>query len=180
MIKTIFFLCIVACGFSQAREQEHYKYFSTAIDIRNAIIGSTPTNNQPALDLIYQAGIVSYNLEVNISYEIFKTIHFDKYAFGVGYHFPLYCNFFGQKIKTVFIPSIEPTIINRWGMEWQTKSCHITISTGISLRYFLTDHLGIELLHSITPRIDLFARYPELYTKVPKIQSNYLKFFYKI
>lgn len=179
MIKTTFFLCIAACGFSQAKHQEHYKYFSTAIDIRNAAFGSRPTNNQPALDLIYQAGIVSHNLEVNISYESFKAIYFDKYAVGVGYHFPLYGCVFGQLLKTVLIPGIEPTMINRWGSEWQTTSCHLTISAGLSLRWFLTDQLAIELLHTMIPRTDLYARYPELYSKVPLIQSNYFKFIYK-
>ena len=180
MIKTTFFLFMATCGFSQAKDQEHYKYFATAIDIRNAAIGSAPTNNKPALDLIYQAGIVSHNFEINISYESFNRIHFDKYAIGVGYHFPLYGYVLGKQVKTVLIPSIEPAMIGRWGTEWQTTSCHLTISGALSLRWFLTDHLGVELLHTITPRVDLYARYPELHSKIPMIQSNYLKVIYRI
>jgi len=180
MVKTILFLFVTVFSFSQNKDQEHYIYFSGAIDIRNATVGSTPTNNKPAADLLYQFGMVGQNFEVNIGYENFKAIHFDKYSIGIGYHFPLYGYVFGKQIKTVFIPSIEPSLIGRWGAEWQCTSSHLSIGGNLSLRWFLSDKVAIEWLTNFLPRTDLCARYPEIHPSIPVISSNYLKIIYKI
>ena len=166
--------------YSQHKDQEHYIYFSGALDFRNAISGSQPTNNKPALDLLYQFGMVGQNIEVNIGYEQFKAICFEKYTIGVGYHFPLYGRIGNTIIKTVLIPSIEPTLIGRWGDEWQTTSSHLSIGGNLSLRWHLSDKIGLELLSNFLPRTDLYARYPEIHSSVPVIMSNYLKIIYKI
>lgn len=175
---TLLLLSVIA--FAQPRKpQEHYYYFSAAIDVRNATVGSAPTNNKPQLDALYQLGIVSQNIEVNIGYENFNAISFSKYSVGVGYHFPLYSYPFGHEIKTVLVPSIEPTIINRWGNEWECNSSHLSIGANIGFRWHITDYFAGELLYNALPRIDLKARYPKLHQDIPIVNSIYAKIIYK-
>lgn len=179
MIKTLTLLLVTTLCYSQSQEKESYIAFSTAIDIKNAILGSKPTNNNPAVDLLFQFAMVGKNVEVNLGYENFNTIHFDKYTLGVGYHFPLYGYVFGKEIKTILIPSIEPTLIDRWGKEWQCTSSHLSIGGNLAFRWNLSDAIAAELLINALPRTDLSSRYPELHTTVPIIYSNYLKILYK-
>lgn len=161
--------------------QEHYIAFSAAVDIKNGISGSTPTGNKPALDVFYQASIITpCNVEINIGYESFNKIHFDKYTMGVGYHFPLYGRIGNSVIKTTLIPSIESTLIGRWGKEWQTTSSHLSIGGNLALRWNINDAIAVELLTNFLPRTDLKARYPEKHQKIPVITSNYFKIIYKI
>jgi len=172
---------MVCNGYGQSKDREHYIGFSAAFDIRNGLAGSKPTDNKPALDVFYQAIIAApCGVEINIGYETFKTIHFEKYTMGVGYHFPLYGRIGNRVIKTTLIPSIEPTLIGRWGSEWQTTSSHLSIGGNLALRWNINDKIAVELLSNFLPRTDLKARYPELHSKVPVINSNYLKIIYKI
>ena len=83
--------------FAQQKDREAYIAFSTAIDMRHAIAGSDASHDMPALDVFYQASIISpVNVEINIGYESFKAAHFDKYTIGIGYHFPLYGYILGE------------------------------------------------------------------------------------
>lgn len=174
-------LIMVCNGYSQTRDQEHYIGFSTAFDVRNGIVGSEPTNNKPALDVFYQALIAApCGVEINIGYESFKSIGFEKYTMGVGYHFPLYGRIGNRVIKTTLVPSVEPTIIGRWGEEWQCTSSHLSIGGNLALRWNLSDKIAVEWLCNFLPRTDLSARYPELHPKVPIVTSNYLKLIFKI
>lgn len=172
----------IICGIANAqpKDQEHYIYFSGAFDIKNSIIGSKATSDKPALDLLYQFAMVSQNIEVNIGYERFNAICFDKFTFGVGYHFPLYGRIGNKVIKTVLIPSIEPTLIGRWGDEWECRSSHLSISGNLALRWHLSDKTALEFLSNFLPRTDLYSRYPEIHSSVPIVPSYYLKIIYKI
>ncbi len=178
----VLFVIALICGIAsaQTKENEHYIYFSSAVDIRNAIVGSEPTDNKPALDLLFQFGMVGQNIEVNIGYETFKAICFEKYTIGVGYHFQLYGRIGNRVIKTVLIPSIEPTLIGRYGDEWQTTSSHLSIGGNLALRWHLSDKTALELLFNFLPRTDLYTRYPDIHSSVPIVPSGYLKFIYKI
>ena len=171
MLKIIFLLLTTTVLFSQPTEKEQYKYFSTAIDIENATTGN--------LDALYQIGLVSKNVEINIGYEHFNAICFGKYTFGVGYHFPMYAYPLGYEIKTVLIPSLEPTLINRWGTEWQCRSSHYTIGANLALRWHITEEFAGELLLNSLPRTDLAARYPEINPTVPIVNSIFAKIIYK-
>lgn len=181
IIILIISLLMVCNGYSQPKDREHYIAFSAAFDIRNGIVGSKPTDNKPALDVFYQASIITpCNVEINIGYESFNKIHFEKYTMGVGYHFQLYGRIGNHVIKTTLIPSIEPTFIGRWGKEWQTSSCHISVGGNLALRWNLSDAIALEVLTNFLSRVDLSARYPEQHCKIPIVSSNYLKFIYKI
>jgi len=148
-------------------------YFSTGIDVRNAITGSKPTNNKSAIDAIIQFGMIDTNTEVTIGYERFSTIQFDKFCFGVGHHFNL-------NKEIALIPGIEPTLIGRWGENWQTTSSHLSIAGNLALRYKLSYHFSLELQMNALPRTDLKARYPEIHKTVPVICSNYFKILYRL
>lgn len=148
-------------------------YFSTGIDVKNALIGSKPTNNNSALDVTIQFGMIEGNTEVVIGYEKFETIYFDKFWFGVGHHFNV-----NENIK--IIPSLEPSLIGRWGDTWQTTSSHLSIGGSLALRYKINYHLSIELQCNALPRTDLSARYPTINPNPPIIFSNYLKILYRL
>ena len=180
-MKNLIALFSISLMFAQQKDGESYIAFSTAIDMRNAITGSDASHNIPALDLFYQASIISpVNVEINIGYESFKAAHFDKYTIGIGYHFPLYGYFLGKQVKTTLIPSIEPSIIGRWGAEWQTVSSHLSLGGNLALRWNLSDEIAVEYLLNVLPRADLNARHPELYDKIPMACGNYFKMIYKI
>lgn len=166
-MKKLLLILVTSISFAQ----EHYLYTSVAIDIRNATFGSEATNYNPELDYFIQAGIVSKNIEVNIGYERFEAINFDKMTVGVGYHFPLYSKWG----KTILIPSIEPTIINRWGNDWGTTSSHLSIGGNLALRWNLSDTIAFELLCNALPRTDLSAMYGD--DKV--VFSNFAKVIFK-
>jgi hypothetical protein len=162
--------------------------------MRNAILGSAPTNNEPALDLLVQFSMVSRNVEINIGYEAFPRLDFSKYTIGVGYHTHLYGNLFRRVIHTVFIPSIEPTLINRHG-DWgggighRQESSHLSFSLSLGLRWNLSDDIAVEYLFNALPRTDLKAMYGKdlditngkaSISGVPIIGSNFIKVVYKI
>lgn len=174
-MKKLLLILIVTTSFAQ----EHYLYASAAIDVRNAIVGTEPTNNNPEIDYFLQAGIVSRNIELTIGHEKFKAICFDKMTVGINYHFPLYGRIGNSVIKTIFIPGIEPTIINRWGDNWQTTSSHLSIAGNIAFRWNINDDIAFEILSNFLPRVDLKARYAEIHNTVPIVISNYFKIIYK-
>jgi len=182
LIVIVIFVIALICGIAnaQTKEQEHYLAFSAGLDIKNATIGSKATGDKAALDMLYQFAIVSKGIEVNLGYERFNAISFEKFTFGVGYHFPLYGRIGNKVIKTVLIPSIEPTLIGRWGDEWECRSSHLSIGGNLALRWNLSDKTAVELLSNFLPRTDLYARYPEMHSSVPIVPSYYLKLIYKI
>jgi len=180
IIAIILIFCLSCNSYCQNKDQEHYLGFSAGFDIRNAINGSDATKGKPELDALFQFMIVSQGVEINLGYENFNAICFSKYTLGVGYHFPLYGRIGNTVIKTILIPSIEPTIINRWGTEWETRSAHLSIGGNVALRWNINDDFSVEFLTNFLPRTDLKARYPELHSNVPIITSNYLKIIYKI
>ena len=190
-MKKLLFLLFTTCIFAQ-NNKEHYVYFSGAIDVKNLMVGSEPIHNKSGLDYLFQFGMVGRNLEVNVGYEYFRHIQFSKFTTGVGYHFPMHTNIGNRKIKTVIIPSIEPTLINRWGtrgdaISYDLASSHLSVGGNLSLRWHLSKHLAVEYLYNILPRIDIYAQY---YNKngdgrasingVPLVSSNYFKLLYKI
>jgi hypothetical protein len=179
-ILMVVFIMTGILSYSQSKDKEHYISFSTGLDVKNSIVGSKPTNNEPALNLLYQISIVSDNIEVNIGYENFNRIKFDKYTIGVGYHFPLYGRVFNHQTKVVMVISAEPTIINRWGDNWGTTSSHLTIGGNIGFRGLITDRIGVEYLLNALPRTDLSSRYPEINPTIPIIYSNFVKVYYII
>lgn len=173
MKKVLILLLLTTASYSQNI------YFSTGFDIKNMVVGSEATQHNPELDLLFRFGMIGKRTEVNVGYERFSSICFDRFFFGAGHHFPLYGYIFGKEIKTELIPMIEPTLINRWGNSWGMKSSHLTIGASLSLRYELSDKVTLELQTSALPRTDLLSRYPEIHNSVPIVFSNYFSVLYR-
>jgi hypothetical protein len=148
-------------------------YISGGIDVRNAFQGSNPTNNEPSIDAIIQFGMIGGKTEVVIGYEKFEVICFDKFFFGAGHQFLV-------NDEITLIPSIQPSLIGRWGENWQTVSSHLSVGVSLAIRYKLSYHLSLELDGNALPRTDLIARYPEIHRNTPVIFSNYCKIVYRI
>jgi hypothetical protein len=192
LIAIMIFL-IVATSYSQQKDKEHYIGFSVAADIRNLIVGSSATKHKRAADLFFQACVVApARVEINIGYESFKVLNFDKYTMGVGYHFPLYGYIGNRQIKTILIPSLEPTLINRYGtwggaLSHNEPSSHLSIGANIAFRVNINDKIAVEYLFNALPRIDLNAKYPQdswsqkaTVSGVPIGFSSFFKIIYKI
>jgi len=148
-------------------QKESYQYVSFGTDIKFA-----------SQDLILNAGCVGNNFEMNIGYELFKQINFDKYTIGIAYHIPRYVG----NTKTVIIPSIEPTMINRWG-NWGgglgdrcQRSNHLSLGFNIAIRAELTDKIMLEIQANYLPRTDLNTMYGSINNRL----SNYFKILYKL
>lgn len=151
-------------------------YFASGLDVRNAIIGSNFTNNNPELNLLLKFGMVSNNnIEITISYETFNVIDYTKFTFGIGYHIPLTHN-----LK--LIPTVEYGLITRtdnWGggISYKTdNSAHLAPSISIPLRYDINDNFAVELQGNLTQRTDLNT----MYGGNNYIYSNYLNIIYKL
>jgi hypothetical protein len=164
MKKLITLLLFTAISYGQNIQ------FSAAIDARNAIAGSVPTNNKPSFNYILEFAMVSCKgIEVTIGYESFKAIKFDKYNIQVGYQFePL------ERLKIV--PSVSYNLIGRYGEIWGTTSSHLALGANLALRYELSDSFDIELMAQGLNRVDLNARYGGNNNKV----SGFVKLIYKI
>lgn len=146
-------------------------YISAGFDVRNLVIGSEATRNKSELDYILRFGMIgsipkhTTVLEAQIGYERFEAIQYDRFFFGVGVHFPLYAYIFGEEIKTTLIPTIEPSLIGRWGNwggglgEYQQNSSHLTIGVSLALRYEISRKFSIEAQSGVLPRIDLNTMY---------------------
>lgn len=153
---------------------------------------------KPTKDYIFEMSWVYQNAEVNLGYEIYPEIDFQKYTVGLGYHFPLYA-YIGKEIKTTFIPTIEPTLITRagtWGdglgrdnetneIVMSNKS-HFAIGLNLSLNWRLLDDIGLEYTFNMLPRTDLKALYGDIRKNsmsingTPIVCSSYIKLVYYI
>ncbi|MET0945525.1 MAG: hypothetical protein ABWY22_08950 [Flavobacterium sp.] len=188
-ILILLFSLTVFSSYSQ-QQKDTYISFTSGIDIRNAFIGSAPTNNEPSLNYQFQFGMVSHNIEVNMGYEAFPKLDFDKYTIGLGYHFHLYGTALDKTIHTVFIPSIESALIGRhgtWGggLTYNQRSSHFSLGLNLALRWHISESIAFEYAFNALPRTDLKAMYGEVSTKdrasirgVGIVGSNFIKFTY--
>ena len=163
-MKTLILILAVTSIYAQ---KECYQYVSFGSDVKFA-----------TKDLIFNAGCVGNNFEMNIGYEVFKEINFDKYTIGIAYHIPRYIS----NTKTIIVPSIEPTMINRWG-DWgggldnrNQRSNHLSFGFNLALRAELTNRIMLEIQSNYLPRIDLNTMYGGTNNRM----SNYFKILYKL
>ena len=172
--------------------QDTYVAFSAGFDMLNMVSGSRPTNYNSSLDGIYQFSMVGQNIEGIVSYEHFQEIGFSKFSFGGGYHLPLYGRIFGEVRRTVFIPSLDVSLINRFDKAYNPKS-HMTLGLNLALRWHLTDDFAVETQLNSLPRVDLKYRneksdtpndlreqYRIVINGLPIVNSVYLKFIWVI
>jgi len=67
---------------------ERYVAFNSSVDVRNAVVGSAPTNFNPELDINFATEIhFGKGITFGIHYETFKAIGYYKASWGAGYVF---------------------------------------------------------------------------------------------
>lgn len=189
ILTLMLFVLTFFSSYSQ-HQKDTYIAFTSGFDIRNQVIGSTPTNNKPSSNYQFQFAMVGNNMEVNIGYETFPRLDFDKYTIGIGYHFHLYGNALNLPIHTVFIPSIEPTLIGRhgtWGgaLSYNQVSSHLSLGLNLTFRWHLNESTAFEYSFNALPRTDLSSMYGYTSTKdhpsiagIGVVGNNFLKFTY--
>jgi len=151
--------------------------FSIGADVRNGLIGSEPTNNQPKLDFIGRFAVVHNNFEYSLIYENFNDIGFTKGALGFGKQIPLFDNSISRESKLKIIPTIELTMIKRnWdkvdGKQFAfseyynstvalppNKSQHLSVGFSLPIRYKVFDNFAVELQSNLLYRPDDNWRY---------------------
>jgi hypothetical protein len=172
MKKAILLLLFTVVSYGQ---KQPYVYFSFSTDVKNAIFGSEPTKNKPELNYIAQFTMVGNNyIEIGIGYEEFKTINYSRYFISCGYQFQI-----TDKVK--LIPSIEPSIINRWGnwgngIDYNQKASFLSLSGSINLQHKLNDEFSIGLNFNSSLRPDTKA----MYNTNNLVYSVFLKLNYEI
>jgi hypothetical protein len=164
-------LAIMITGLSFAQNNDPYVAFSTSFDVRNAIVGSEPTNNNPELNFILGFQMVGKSVEVGIFYESFKSIEFSRYGLNAGYQFPII-------EKLTITPSLQFSIIDRKEVYQKYKGSGSFLSYGgnINIRYEIVENITIGLRSECVARTDLNY----LYGGSNYIFSNYLEIGYKI
>lgn len=190
-ILTVLIAFTFFSGYSQ-QQKDTYVSFTSGLTVKNEVIGSPSTNNGPLLNYQFRFGMVGNNVELSIGYEAFPRLDFDKYTIGVGYHFHLYGNALRLPIHTVFIPSIEPSLIGRhgtWGggLSYNQVSSHLSLGLNLTFRWHITDTTAFEYSFNAIPRTDLSAMYGEKSTRdrasiagVAIVGNNFLKFTYMV
>jgi len=178
MKKLLLILLITTATYSQN------VYFLAGFDIKNMIVGSAPTENKPELDLLLRFGMVGTipnhitTLEVQVGYERFEKLDYSRSFFGLG------VQLYPFKDITV-IPTIEPSLIDRWdnwggGLgEIKQKSSHLTLGASLAVRYELSYHISLEIQSGVLPRTDLYTMYRSIHNSVPIVVNNSCSVLYR-
>jgi len=166
MKKTILILALMFCSLMYCQKQ----YVSVLADVRNGTVGSDSTINTPALDLMILGGVTDKNgITIEIGYENFKEIEFQKMFFGIGYTFIHW----SKKLECAV--TVEPTYITRdWGVD-KGKITYLSIGASTRGTYNFNDNFGVSLLGNVLLRTDNAHRYD---IHPPKIFSIYLGITY--
>ena len=171
-----------------SKEKDSYLSFSGGFDIRNATVGSAPTQNKPALNYIVEMHAVSRNIDITIGYEAFNEIKYSRMISGLGVHFPLYAYIGHAEIKTTFQPSLEASIIQRThddnyttldGIkhDYQRKVGFMAYGLNLAFNWDLSDSFAIQTATNIIQRPDKDYLYHE---SDRYVLSNYLKVILKL
>jgi len=145
--------------------------FSVAIDVRNGITGSDPTDNKPALDLLLGYQMIDKNgMVVGLFYESFKEIEFTKYGFTLGYQVDV-----SERFK--IIPDVEFGMIIRKDFDgFEGKGSFFTIGGNATFQYDISEHFALSMKTNISKRTDL----DYMYGGDNWILSNFAVLTYKI
>ena len=164
-----------------SKEKDSYLSFSGGFDIRNAAIGSNPTQNKPALNYIVEMHAVSQNVDITVGYEAFPQIKYSRMISGLGYHIRM-------NDCLTFQPSLEASIIKREyvhnyttlngvkGSEIQ-KPGFMAYGLNLAFQFDLSDNFAIQTATNIIQRPDKNYLYHE---DDRYVLSNYLKVILKL
>ena len=182
-------LIALSLSLSTYAQKETYASFALKTDVRNAVLGSKPTNNNPALDITASVNMVSNNFEISFGDEYFQRIGFNSTFVNFGYHFPRYISLGAKEIDITVIPYAGFSLITRFGKEDKEiitpeqdfyvygKSAHISAQAGLSFRVKLSDKFLLDWTCEAMARPDLSYLYPTDPNKAVVV-SNYVGVHY--
>lgn len=171
MKKTLLFLAL-SLSLSTYSQKETYASVSLRTDLRNAVLGSKPTNDKPALDLTASVNMVSNNFEINFGDEYFREIGFNRVFVNFGYHLPRYVRIGYKEIDITVVPYAGFGVISRFGKEDREiitpdkdyyiygSSSHLAAQAGLSFRVKLFDKFLLDWTCEALTRPDLQYLYP--------------------
>jgi hypothetical protein len=149
--------------------KESYASLSLKTDVRNAILGSKPTNNKPSPDLTLAVNMVGNNLELSVGDELFNQIGFNRFFLNFGYHSQRYIPIGDKELNFTVIPYLGASTITRYGKEDRIlpngdfiygNSSHLAVQGGISIRGKITDKILFDVSYEGLTRQDLLYMYP--------------------
>jgi len=148
--------------------QQSFCSISGNIDARNALIGSKPTGNNPALDFTLKVHAVSKGFEMSGGYERFQQIGFSREMANFGYNSERFIPIGNKDFDFTAIPYIGGSLIHRFGKDDRTvgdkfiygNSSHLALQIGMSFRYAISDKWLLDLTYEIMTRPDLNYLYP--------------------
>lgn len=164
-MKKLILLATLVLGFNTFAQEA---YISGLFDVKNAAVGSQPTNNKSAFDGLFKVTMITEsNFKLDVKYETFKEIGFRRYSIGAGQRFE-----FQIGDKTFYAsPTVGTSLIKRdW--DFYLKSFIINPELSIPITFKITDKWGVELHPEWLMRGDLKERY----TKTNAIKSEDFKF----
>jgi hypothetical protein len=153
-------------------QKESYFSMSLSQDIKNGIVGSAPTHNEPSLDLTLTVHCVGQNYEMNFGDELFNQIGFNRFFVNGGYHTQWYIPFRDKEYNFSVIPYVGFSSITRYGKPdheivtpnqtyWiYGYSNHLAVQGGLSFRAKVTDNFLIDFKTEALTRQDLKYMYP--------------------
>jgi len=176
---------IISYTYAQ-NDKDRYLSLSYGVDVRNALIGSQPTDNKPALNWTAEFHAVEENIDFNIGMERFNMLEYTRVFVGLGYHIQV-LYLLNTDIKFSVHPSIEFSNINRTFNEsvvWEGKTVTTEVGKSFSTPSFninwnwdLHKNVAIQIGTNVLPRRDIQYIYKEDHMRV--IVSNSLKLVYK-
>lgn len=131
-------------------------YAIASIDVRNAVVGSAPTLNKPAADILITLGARgNKGFTVEVGYEHFQEIEFQKMFFAMGY------TFISDSKKLELAITLDPTYITRdWKSEnYVGKQNYRALGQSTRLTYNFNETYGISAIGNALRRTDLAERY---------------------
>jgi len=133
---------------------ERYVAFNSSIDVRNAIVGSQPTENKPEVDLQFGANIhLGNGITFGLNYESFKAIGYYKASYQVGYVIEPF-----NKVRVHTY--IEPELIMRRGdveNYFKINDNFLGLSVNSQITYEVLPSLYLGLRGGLEARGDLIA-----------------------
>jgi hypothetical protein len=161
-----------AVSYGQKNDKVSYCSFSLKTDVKNAVMGSKPTNNNPALDLMGTIHMVGGNFELNVGDENFNQIGYNRFFVNFGYHSERYIPLGDKEFDFTIIPAIGFAQIVRYGKqdhEIKTPtndyfiyghSSHIAVQGSLSFRTKIAERILLDFTTEASTRPDLAYLYP--------------------
>lgn len=176
IVWALIVVALLSKAHGQTNDKTPFIMFYGALDVKNAIQGSEPTNNKPALDYLLGVTIPICKTETNIGIERFEKIGFTKFFTAVGYHVPIVKEFNSTFKELSVTPAIEGGVI--WRTIDNNFDSSLTYGLNLSIRQDIGENWAIESFSNFSRRSDKEHLYPN--GEKQYVYSHYIKLIYKL